>query len=56
MIMAVGSTPLPAMLGRRIAAAKGGWLAACLWPLFLFGLSVAFLVDASYNPFLYFRF
>ncbi len=56
LIMAVGSTPLPAMLGRRIAAAKGGWLAACLWPLLLFGLSVAFLVDASYNPFLYFRF
>ena len=56
LIMAAGSTPLPAMLGRKIAAAKGGWLAACLWPLLLFGLSVAFLVDASYNPFLYFRF
>ena len=56
LLMAAGSTPLPAMLGRKIAAAKGGWLAACLWPLLLFALSTAFLVDASYNPFLYFRF
>lgn len=53
-----GSTPLPARivntmltkLGRLRMAAEAAALAG------LFLLSVAFLVDASYNPFLYFRF
>ena len=29
---------------------------SCLWYLLIFVLSVAYLVDSSYNPFLYFRF
>lgn len=53
-----GSTPLPgrivnamlAKLGRLRMAAEAAALAG------LFLLSVAFIVDASYNPFLYFRF
>lgn len=63
-LLALGATPLPAGLCRRIFWKKGasgektGWRSLCetLWTLFVFGLSVAFLVDDSYNPFLYFRF
>ena len=56
----IGSTDLPARAGRHILSLvrkdvpailiRGGFLAA------VFLLSVAYLVDASYNPFLYFRF
>lgn len=55
-----GSTPLPSLLVRRITAAPaGGRVLAVLEPLALFGLLLvctAFLVDGSFNPFLYFRF
>lgn len=49
---ALGSTPLPAM-------AAGRWKDRVPEPLFLglvLLLSVAYLVNATYNPFLYFRF
>ena len=54
--LAAGCTPLPAAAGRKIAKGKGGafWETAFLLGTFL--LSVAFLVEDSYNPFLYFRF
>lgn len=54
--LAVGSTPLPAAAGKRIARGRGGafWETAFLLAVFL--VSVAFLVEDSYNPFLYFRF
>lgn len=68
-LLAAGSTPLPAKLGRKLCAGDrtggnasreaAGWfgtLAEAVWLLAVFGLSLAFLVDASYNPFLYFRF
>lgn len=66
-LLAVGSTPFPAALGRwlvgegteRERGKAAGWcsaLAETAYLLLVFGLSVAFLVDASYNPFLYFRF
>ena len=49
---ALGSTPLP-------ARAAGRWKDRVPEPLFLglvLLLSVAYLVNATYNPFLYFRF
>ncbi len=52
---AFGSTPLPARLADRFCK-KGRTI---LEPLFLGAvlfLSIAYLVDATYNPFLYFRF
>lgn len=63
-LLAVGATPLPARVGKRLMRGIGkragaGWQGAILetaWLLVAFGLSVAFLVNASYNPFLYFRF
>lgn len=51
----LGSTPLPARLAERFCK-KGQTI---LEPLFLGAvlfLSIAYLVDATYNPFLYFRF
>ncbi len=54
-LLAVGATPLPAKVGRSLCRRFGG-TAETVWQLLVFGLSVAFLVDASYNPFLYFRF
>ena len=56
LLLILGSTPLPAKVGRRIAAGKCGMLLETVFVLSVFLLSVAFLVDASYNPFLYFRF
>ena len=56
---AIGSTPIPAKLGAYIMNVKNGRLGIILEPLFIFAvltLSVAYLVDATYNPFLYFRF
>ena len=51
-----GSSALPAALGRRIARRRGGAFAETAFLLAVFLLSVAFLVEDSYNPFLYFRF
>lgn len=58
-VFALGATPLPARLGNRLLKAagdRGGQLLETVWLLLVLVLSVAFLVDASYNPFLYFRF
>jgi len=54
----VGSTPLPAMAGKWLAE-RFPKLAAVAEPIFLAGLLLictAFLVDSSFNPFIYFRF
>ena len=60
LLAAVGATPLPAKLFRRITeTAWGEGLSAAAEPLGLAGLllmSTACLVDGSFNPFLYFRF
>ena len=59
---AVAATPLAGSLARRMEGAGSGWgIALCrvLEKLILAGLllaSVVYIVEASYNPFLYFRF
>ena len=61
LIAAVGSTPLPKELWRRLEGRLSahpiplGAMETCLVAAGMV-LSIAFLVDASYNPFLYFRF
>ncbi|MFR8548138.1 MAG: MBOAT family O-acyltransferase [Lachnospiraceae bacterium] len=60
-ILMLGSTRLPKKLGDRLCAAlKGSDVAIILvkniFYAAVFLLSVAWLVDASFNPFLYFRF
>ncbi len=58
-VSCIGATPLPARLYRRLSAGTGGPVLAVLQPVALvliLLLSTAFLVDGSFNPFLYFRF
>ncbi len=59
-ILAVAATPWPRQtVHQLLAAAKHPWLAELFYPAFMaliLVLSTAYLVDASYNPFLYFRF
>ncbi len=58
-IMAIGSTVLPAKLGQRMAGKKDGEgriIAQTIWSAVLLILSVSSMVADSYNPFLYFRF
>ena len=54
------ATPLPKRAAARLRKTKGGALALdALEPVFLLialSLCTAFLVDGSFNPFLYFRF
>ena len=56
----VGTTPLLRNLCRRLERGRiGGKLLAVLEPLVLIGILLlcsAYLVDGSFNPFLYFRF
>ena len=58
LVSAVGATPLPKMLAQKLndystnAAAALRALGLCMLLL----VCTAFLVDGSYNPFLYFRF
>ncbi len=53
--LAVGSTPLMASLLRRLPERARGGVALALTALALTACT-AYLVDATYNPFLYFRF
>ena len=57
---ALGATPLPKKLAERVRATRlGGQAWRILAPLALTALLLvctAYLVDGSYNPFLYFRF
>lgn len=60
-ILLVGSTQLPKKVGERLCRALAGCDAAVIvvknvFYAAIFLLSVAWLVDASFNPFLYFRF
>lgn len=56
----LGATPLPAMVVRRLSANKTGKkIVGLAEPFVLTGLlavCTAFLIDGSFNPFLYFRF
>lgn len=59
LIMAFGVTPLPDRLWQRFSAWLQGKGAGALSPipyLLMLVAATAYLVDASYNPFLYFRF
>jgi alginate O-acetyltransferase complex protein AlgI len=60
LIAAVGCTPLPARLARDFSqSATGERCMTALEPIcvaLLLALVTAFLVDGSYNPFIYFRF
>ena len=58
LLAAVGSMPWPQRLWQRLAG-RAPWLCAVLGPVglaVLLVLDTAFLVDGSFNPFLYFRF
>lgn len=60
-ILILGSTPLPAeaakkLLGRLSRFTSLPLIFSCCTAAFLFLLSTAYLVDSTYNPFLYFRF
>lgn len=60
-LLIVGSTMLPKRIGEKICSLLKGqdWIMILLRNAFytvIFFLSVAWLVDASFNPFLYFRF
>lgn len=57
-IVIIASTNLPAKLGKKVIAKEGclRMVGECLFILLVFLASLAFLVNASYNPFLYFRF
>ena len=59
-IALIGATPIPKMIWNRISqTAAGGKIAVVAEPLALSVLLIictAFLVDGSFNPFLYFRF
>jgi len=58
-LMAIGSTALPAWLGKRLFGKKEGSSATAMqavWSILLLVLSVSSVVTDSYNPFLYFRF
>ncbi len=60
-LLIIGSTQLPARIGRAVEKRMQGKDAGMivlrsLFYIVIFVLSAAWLVDASYNPFLYFRF
>ncbi len=50
----LGATPLPKRLGNA-AGQRFPWVQAAIMPILLL-LCTAYLVDGSFNPFLYFRF
>lgn len=54
----VGSTPLIRLLGEKVQVVlpKATTVLKPLWLILLLVLSTAYLVDGSFNPFLYFRF
>ena len=54
LLAALGATPLPRSMYHRIAKKRGTF--AVILPLLGFLLSVSYLANAGFNPFLYFRF
>ena len=55
-VAAIGSTPVIGKLGRKIEGTKAVTLLEPILVAGLLLLSTAYLVDGSFNPFLYFRF
>lgn len=57
LIAIIGSTPLPAKLSKFFTQGdRSRAVTSCIYIAAVMLLSVAYLVDATYNPFLYFRF
>ncbi len=60
LIAVIGSTPLPKMIGQSLSRTRlGDTVQKAAEPIICAGLLIlaaAYLVDASFNPFLYFRF
>ncbi|WIV13738.1 MBOAT family O-acyltransferase [Proteiniborus sp. MB09-C3] len=58
LILAIGSTDIPKRLWNRVNNRfnKISWVAENVFLFLVAVLSIAYLVDQSYNPFLYFRF
>lgn len=62
LIAAIGSTPLPKILYDKLLSAHsagvrvGGYVFSTIIVMSALVISTAYLVDGSYNPFLYFRF
>ena len=57
-VMAIGCTSLPKKIAARITKKDGIWTAVCMsvYVAAILLLSIAYLVNGTYNPFLYFRF
>lgn len=55
-LLCVASTPLPKRIFYRLRENRAFRYAAGVLTLLVFALCTAYLVDSSYNPFLYFRF
>ncbi len=55
-ILIIASTDIPKRIWRRIRGKSKSWILENIYLLLVFLLSIAYLVDQSYNPFLYFRF
>ncbi len=55
-VLIIGSTNIPKTLWEKVNLKFKGITIENIYLLFIFILSIAYLVDQSYNPFLYFRF
>lgn len=61
-VAVLASTPLVRTIAQGLKKSRNGYTVACyrvlekLLPALLFILCIAYIVDATYNPFLYFRF
>ncbi|WP_201259910.1 hypothetical protein [Tissierella sp. P1] len=58
LILIIGSTDIPKRLWKHVnnRFSKISWIAENVFLFLVVVLSIAYLVDQSYNPFLYFRF
>ena len=55
-VLTIASTPLPKKIYSKLCDKKGFKAVRLALPVIVFIICVAYLVDSSYNPFLYFRF
>lgn len=56
LILAIASTPFPKKLYTKFTSKSWGMTAASVGGIFVLLICMAYLVDSSFNPFLYFRF
>ena len=58
-IAIIGATPFPTRMAKQLSEGKGGRALSILAPaalVLVLAVVTAYLVDGSFNPFLYFRF